>query len=164
MELLIIMYWIAGFLFLFFGGALTAFVMTFIKLKKAYNKDMAIMIDKSNRYEIIDIAPSVASKRSMEYDKGKYFFKAGSGLLNKTGKVLYIFSEGKPNPMDISYCTSEWLDSTSIRGTINNEIIKELTQTNDPMKDTIQMLANFAAIGGAIVSLLIAAKMFGVLQ
>jgi len=164
MDLLIFMYWVSGFLFVMLITILIFYILAILKLRKAYDKDMAVMIDKANRYEIIELPLKLSDKKSFTYSGGTYYFKQDAGILTKLGKVLYIYSVGKPLPMVIKHNSSEWLDSSSMRGIVNNDVVRDLFAPEDKMKDSLLMLGMLSAIGGAVITLIIALKIFGVLK
>ncbi len=128
---------------------------------KSLKFDYLIFIDKANRWKIVrDI---LGSSSIYTKDNRKYVISDDTGLLNKKGRSLYIFSEGKPQGLKFGYNTSSWLSSDSLMSVINNKLIQKLVQTSDAFSDKLIL---FGAIGGmiaGIASVLILLKQFGVI-
>lgn len=132
------------------------FVWAFIK---RYVRDTLIFLEKTNRWKII--YDKIGSNPFYTYKNKKYV--TNEGILNRKGRALFVFSEGKPNPMEVKYNNTKWLSSDSLMSIINNKLVQQLVKTSDDFKDKLIM---FGAIGGilaCIASILILLKTFGVM-
>lgn len=76
---------------------------------------------------------------------------------------LYIYSEGKPQPLIIDYNTSKWLSSDSMMSVINNKLIQKLVQPSNKALDSLMLFGALGGILAGISSALILLKTFGVL-
>ena len=132
------------------------------KLKKALNKDFDIYIDKSNRYELVESTDSSATKTT--HKKGTYFRVPECSVSNKKGKVLYMYSLGKPNPMSLRYNNSKWLDSESTRHIFNNDMIQKMISQKDAMKDNLFYLVVLCSVISTLLTAVIALKLFEVIK
>ena len=160
MELINILWIAVGVSSTFFMASLLGCAWFWWKYYKAFNQNFIILIDKANRYKIHPF--SYSGKKSIEFDKKSYFLVDDCALLNSNGKMLFIYSENKPNPMSIKYSKAEWLDSTSIRGAINNEYIARMVKPTDPVKDVLMYINLAAGIVSAAGVVIIALKLFEV--
>lgn len=139
-------------------GIIFYFIVRWYKMSKF---DSIIFIDRSNRWNLI--RDKIGNSSTYNHDNKKYFVSEDTALLNKKGRSLYIFSEGKPQGFKIAYNKSQWLTSESMMSIINNKMIQKLVQTQDAMFDKLVL---FGAIGGmlaGVASVLILLKQFGVI-
>lgn len=132
------------------------------KLKKAYNKDFDIFIDKSNRYEIVESEDSSATKTT--HQKGTYFRVPECSVSNKKGKILYMYSLGKPNPMELKYNNSKWIDSESTRHIFNNDMIQKMISQKDALKDSLFYVVVLCCVINTLLTAAMALKIFGVIK
>lgn len=110
--------------------------------------DRIIFIDKNDRW--IEHLTNIQDKNSFNYNDKKYLLTDDVKLLNRSGKALVIYSEGKPTALKLTHNKADWLSSDSIMGILNNELVKQIVKPQDAVKDLIILLG---AIGGMIAGL-----------
>lgn len=133
-------------LFLFITILAGMCIFFFVQYYNTISKDLIIFLDNSNRWRHIwDNIKETASYKN----KSKSYI-VGKGILNRRGKGLYIYSDNKPNPMNIEYNSTKWLSSESLMAVINNNLIQKLVQPADAFKDKLLL---FGAIGGIVAGL-----------
>lgn len=113
---------------------------------KRYWSDAVLMVDKSNRWEII----YTSLKDKVSYFHLNKSYPLVKSLLNRRGKALFVFSEDNPAGMDISYNKGKWLDAESLKTAVNNDLIKKLIK---PSSSLFDFLIICGAIGGIIAGL-----------
>ena len=123
-------------------------VYIFIHFWLKNNTDKVLIIDKNNRWFLH--STNLSGKVEEKINKGSYILMEKCGLLNKRGKALYIFAENKPQPLKITYDKTEWLDSESLMGVINNKLVQQIIKPSESLKDTLFL---FGAIGGLVAGL-----------
>lgn len=161
MELITLLWIIIAVLNIFLIACVGLFVYMWWQYKKAFDQDFAVMIEKPNRYCLVKLAKGIKNK--FTWEGGTYFLTHGSGLMTRKGKILRIFSRGKPNPLKISFDENEWLDSESVRPAINNAIIQKLIKTEDSIKDMMFYVVVICCIVSSVASVAVALKIFGVI-
>lgn len=159
----VILHPIIFYLLLFWVVILTAVCFyLIIQIFKKFFDDYIIFIDPSGRFNIL--REKVKDETMFTYKDKQYVLTEDSALINKKGRVLYVYSENKPQPMHLAYNDVKWLNSESLMHVINNKLIQKLVQTSDALLDKIML---FGAIGGMIAgvsSALILLKTFGILK
>ena len=152
--------WVLLTLFFLFLVTCVFLILLIFKLRSKYNTDTAIYIDKTNRWLVEE--GNFSGKDKLDYKGKAYFLVEGSGLINKRGKALYIFSEGKPQPLKLDYNTSKWLDSKSLMAIINNQLVRQIVQPSDTAKDRFLMLGAIGGIIAGVCSVVVLAKTLGI--
>ena len=137
-------------------------LMIFFKFIKLTSTDKLIFIDKANRWNMLHV--NLKNLDDYSYKNSMYFLTDKGSMTNKKGKALYVFSEGKPEPMVISYNKNEWVTSESLMAIINNKLIQKLVQTSDSFKDTLLLWGSIGGIMAGIASVLILLKQFGIIK
>lgn len=148
---------IGGFLLVLAGSGWAIFYVY-----SKFDKDVILLIDKSNRFTLYYTA--IRGSKSVKIGNDVYFLNEDSAKLNYKGKALYIFSQGKPTALSISYNKSSWLDSDTLLPVINNEIVKQIVKPTDPVKDLMFMLGAIGGIIAGISSIVILLIQLGVLN
>jgi hypothetical protein len=128
---------------------------------KRYISDTLVFIDPSNRFEIVK--DKITSKTTYNYKNKKYFLTDKSSLLNRKGRSLYIFSQNKPAPMQVSYNNASWISSETLLTMINNDLIRQFAKTKGSIEDAILMLGAIGGMIAGIASVIILLKTFGVI-
>lgn len=111
-------------------------------------RDMIIFFDNNMRWSLV-----YAKLKGIEtYTKNDkiYHLNESASLLNNKGKVLYMFTENEPTPLKIERNETKWLNGASLKGIIDNNIIKQIVKPTDKFMD---MLLLFGAIGGILSAL-----------
>lgn len=151
------LYMLLGFCLICLGfSALLGF-----RLYRYNNADKILMIDKDNRWKLYH--PKLYGKKHFTLDKKKYLLIEKSGIVSEKGKALYVFSENKPEPMQISYNAAKWLDSESIMNVINNELLKMMLKATKTAQGVL-LFGAIAAIIGAAASCMMFLSQVGVLN
>lgn len=151
-----IIFYLFLFILVLFMGGFTWVLWLYLKL---LFMDCIIFIDKSNRW--LMIRDKLKDSSTYSYGGKKYII--GEGILNKRGKALHIFSENKPNALDIKYNTAKWLSSESLMSVINNKLIQQLVRTSDTFTDKLILFGALGGILAGISSAIILLKQFGVI-
>lgn len=138
-----IILYIVIFIFLILFGSVVYLGWLFFK---EYNFDSVILIDKSNRWNLVKARLSQYDK--FTHKKKVYFLVQNIALLNEKGKALYIFSEDKPTPLEIGYNKNQWLSSANLMSIINNEVAKKIVKESNKFSDILTM---FGSLGGILV-------------
>lgn len=130
------------------------------------NADIQVFITKENRFELnfTEISSKNKTQKQFEYDGDKYFVFPKCMLLNNKGKSFSIYSKGKPQPREINYNESKWLDNQSINSILNNELIPKLLQPNIGWRDILLIIVTITSIGAFLIVIFIALKIFGVIH
>lgn len=133
---------------IFVGVLIAAVFLLLFKIIRNWLGDYGIIIDKGNRFDII--RGKFSHQDKIEYGDSDYFLKDEAILRNRRGRVLAVWSSGRPAPMKLSYNSSEWLSGSSIRASLNNEAIQKIVRPANPGKEVILLLG---AIGGIIAGI-----------
>jgi hypothetical protein len=130
------------------------------------NQDIQVFITKENRFELSFVRINAQNKTQKQFEYGgeKYYVVPKCMLLNDKGKCLGIYSKGKPQPREIDYNSSRWLDNQSINSILNNELIPKLLQPNLGWRDILLVIITITSIGAFFISIFIALKIFGVIH
>ena len=107
--------------------------------------DTAIMLTKEGGFD--KVLSVLRGKKEYIYKGGRYMLPPQTARLNKRGKALYIHSEGKAEPLDISHQKPQWLNADSIQAIINNDMIQKILTPKNPALD---LLIIIGSIGGII--------------
>lgn len=133
----------------------------FWELVKKDKLDMAIFIDKSNRWS--SLSRNLYGADKLKHKEREYLLAEDCGLINKKGKALYVFSENKPAPLKLRYNDSRWLSSESIMSILNNDLIQKLVRPTNALADSLMLFGSIGGVIAGIASVLILLKQFGVL-
>ena len=137
--------WIFWFI-MFYALALKGIIAwLIIKYIKRYNTDLMLMIDKNNRWTLIN--QNFSGKTETKVKDKAYFLQEKCGLVNKRGKALYVFAQNKPQPLQLDYNKSKWLDSKSLMAIINNKLVQMIVKPKENVRDILILLG---AIGGLV--------------
>lgn len=140
--------------------SLILYLMFFIyKLK---NCDKVVMIDKNNRWTIINA--KLKGVKKWNYNKNTYHLDPDAGLLSQKGKALYHFSENKPTPLKIHYSKVDWLDAESLSAMINNNIVQQIIKPQDKFIDLLHILGSIGGLLAGLSSVLILLIVSGVIK
>lgn len=123
--------------------------------------DCVIFIDKNDRWTMHF---TKLYGETLKMNEKIYYLQEKAGIVNRRGKALFIFSEGQPQPLHISYNKTNWLDSDSLMAVINNKLVQQIVKPTDSFKDNLIL---FGAIGGILAgmaSLLILLIQLGVVN
>ncbi len=146
-------------LYLVFMGVIVYFVLKWWAEKSG---DRIVIIDKNNRWNIMSFF--LKGQKQFKYKDVSYNILDNVALLNKKGKVLLVYSEGKPTPLKIGYNENKWLDSESLKSILSNTIIQKILSPSNKTMDIIILMGALGGIIAGIASLLILLKTFGLLQ
>jgi hypothetical protein len=127
---------------------------------KKYNKDVILLIDKSNRFLLYYV--DIGGSKNVKIGEHAYFFNEDCAKLNTRGKALYIFSQGKPTPLKIDYNKHAWLDSDTLLPVINNELVKQIVKPTDPAKEMMILLGAIGGVVAGIASIVILLIQLGI--
>lgn len=139
----IVVWMVLAFIFILMGSI----ILLIMRIMSNIKSDKVLFIDKNNRWRLEN--DNFAGKTKISREKAVYYLSEDGGMVNKRGKSLYVFSENKPQPMKLKYNKSQWLDSTSLKGMINNDLVQLIIKSGK--KD--DMLLVLGAIGGLIAGL-----------
>lgn len=130
----------AGFLF---GG-----VWGWYRFMKERGSDMAIFIDKNNRFE--KQTGSLKGLKNIKRNDGIYHLTEDAGNLNSKGKVLYVFSIGRSTPMQITHAGTKHLEPSTLKSVYNNRFVEQIAHGRSEFVD---MMLLVGAIGGIIAGI-----------
>ena len=122
-------------------------LLSILRYKNIDKKDQLLLIDRNNRFRFV--RQNLQGKKKLTLNNSSYYLAEDCGLLNKKGKVLYVFGEGKPQPLKIDYNKSKWLDGTTLLSMINNDLVQMMVKPKSA-NDSIMLLG---AIGGIVAGL-----------
>lgn len=138
---------ILWFIIIFIFSLLIFIAFLIYKYYSFFLKDIMIIIDKNNRWRLI-YTKFTGDKK--EIDNKVYFLTENHGILNRKGKALFIFSENRPNPLQLGYNSAKWLTGESLMGIINNKLAQQIVKPKDNFKDILYL---YGSIGGLIAGL-----------
>jgi hypothetical protein len=155
---------------IFFGISfmisLTWFLIYYFYTRKIHyipkNQDIQIFLTREERFELN--FTQLFGNKTFIYDGDKYNVVEKCSKLNKRGKSLNIYSKGKPQPYQLNYNDSKWLDNKSINSILNNELIPKLLQPNSSWRDILIIITCICSIIACILLIVIALKEFGVIK
>jgi len=151
------------YLFVFTAFMLLAYgvVISWFYFSKWF-KDVILFVDKQNRWKFV--YADTTGKEQVEYADGVYMLNRDkSPPLNKSGKALFKFSVGNPQPESITHIETKEIDSKTIMSIINNKLVQILMSLQSGFM-TVQYIAVICAIVSAIASTLTALKVFGIIK
>lgn len=154
----IIVWGALGFIILLFG-------LLGYMLYKRYTEgrdDFIIMLSKVGRWRLIRMM--VRSSSIFKLNTGSYTVEEKTAIPDHKGRILLVYSEGKPEPMHLEYSKSEWLTSDALTTTLDNELLKRMVQLPMAAKDILMLIGAIAACLALIASVINLLKTFGVLK
>ena len=152
------MFWLMIFYMVLFSAG---FIWVGWILVRKYFYDTLIFIDKSNRWKLI--RDRLLDSSTYIHNKKEYLLPDDSSILSSQGRSLFIFSEGKPNPLKIGYNKAAWVSSDSMMSIINNKLIQKLVQLSDKFRDNFLLIGAVGGMIAGISSIVILLKTFGVI-
>lgn len=150
--------WLSLAVLILFGAAATFLTLLIHKSKK---DDYILMLDGEKSFRVI----RTKIKERMKYEDGAKFYPLlrDAMRVSDKGRKLFIFEANKPNALKIEGNKEKWITAEALKEVINNEIIKLMLKVSDK-KEILILIAMAASCIGAFCSMLVAAKIFGLIK
>lgn len=124
--------------------------------------DKILFVDKNDRWSIYNVR--LKGKTKIILHNKTYYLNPEGGILNHRGKALYVFSISNPIPLRLRFKESEWLDSESLTGVINNKMVQKILTPQDSFIDTLLLIGAIGGIIAGISGVIILLMQLGVIK